>query len=125
MIVIVTGGRDKRDMAAAFAHLDRIDAERGITVVAEGGQRTREKGIPVGGADYFAFMWAVERGKAVRTFFADWTRHGKSAGPRRNRRMLAEMRPDFVINMSGGRGTADMVGAAGALGIEVIDAPID
>lgn len=127
MIVIVTGGRDKRDMAAAFTHLDRIDAERGITGIVEGGQRTHDpitKEI-IGGADYFAFRWAVSRGKFAYKQEADWKAFGRRAGPIRNELMLVRFKPQAVINMTGGRGTADMVSKAIAASVEVIDAPID
>lgn len=126
VIAIITGGRDKRDKAAAFARLDAIDAERGITVVIEGGQRTwcdKTREV-IGGADYFALQWAMSRGKHHYTVAAEWREYGKRAGPIRNQAMLDRFKPDFVVNMTGGAGTADMIAKARRAGVEVIDAPI-
>lgn len=53
---------------------------------------------------------------------ADWTKHGKSAGPIRNRVMLDE-KPDLVIayhpDLSRSKGTRDMVNEAKKRGIPV------
>lgn len=66
---------------------------------------------------------------AVRTFPADWKKHGRAAGPLRNQQMLDEGKPDLVLafhtDPSLGRGTADMVRRARKAGIpvEVIISP--
>lgn len=108
--LIVCGGRDYRDGAAIFDALDRVHARFGIACIIEGG---------ASGADRMAYNWARWRGVEVVEFLADWDAHGRSAGPRRNRQMLNEGRPNGVVAFPGGRGTADMIGAAGALGIPV------
>jgi ABC-type Fe3+-hydroxamate transport system substrate-binding protein len=52
-------------------------------------------------------------------FAADWHKHGRAAGPIRNKRMLDEGKPDLVVAFPGGRGTANMVKQAQAAGIPV------
>jgi len=74
------------------------------------------------GADAAAEQWARSSEIPILRFPADWRRHGKAAGPIRNREMLLEGRPDVVIAFPGGRGTADMVRQAEAAGVPVIRA---
>jgi hypothetical protein len=50
---------------------------------------------------------------------ADWNKHGRSAGFRRNLEM-AEMQPDVVLACPGGRGTANMVEIARSKGLRVV-----
>jgi hypothetical protein len=77
------------------------------------------------GADRMAGEWAVRRGIEVHEYPADWDQHGRAAGPRRNRLMLAEFAPGRVIafkdNFGAGRGggTEDMVAIARAAGVSV------
>lgn len=82
-----------------------------IDTIIHGGSR---------GADEGAASWGESEGCFVLKFLADWKKHGKSAGPRRNRKMLSEGKPDIVIAFPGGRGTADMVSAAIDAGVRVI-----
>lgn len=113
MILLVTGGRTYNDRAAAWAALDRAHAKRPITLVVHGG---------ASGADTLADQWAEARGIRTRRFTVskfEWQQHGRAAGPMRNGRMLAEARPDGVLALPGGRGTADMVRQARAAGVPV------
>jgi len=78
------------------------------------------------GADELARRWAARNGIPDLPFKADWYPQGfgrldKSAGPCRNQRMIDEGKPDRVIAMPGGRGTADMISRARAAGIEVVE----
>jgi hypothetical protein len=54
---------------------------------------------------------------------ADWSMHGKGAGPIRNQRMLDEGKPDVVFaftdDLEASRGTADMVRRAKSAGLPV------
>lgn len=111
MRVIVCGGRDYPSPAHIFAALDDIAAERGITEIMQGGAT---------GVDQFARDWAAYRGVKRWVCKADWTKHGKAAGPIRNQRML-EWAPDALIAFPGGKGTADMISRAKAAGVEVIE----
>lgn len=110
MRILVCGGRDYTDEAAAWRALDKLHAERGVTVIIEGGAL---------GVDRFARNWAVAHGVDTRTFYADWDKYGKRAGPLRNARMIDEGRPDGVVAFLGGRGTADMIRQATTAGIKV------
>jgi hypothetical protein len=109
MRVLVCGGRDYNDLPALNAELDAIHAEFNITELIHGAAR---------GADSLAASWAKSRGIPTRAFPADWNRHGKAAGFRRNEAMLREM-PDAVIAFPGGKGTAHMVMLAANAGVRV------
>ena len=121
-----TQAAEERQLLAAT--LDAYRAEHGIACLIHGA---------ASGADGHAAGWASERGVPVAAFPADWgdlshpeariktaggRRYDANAGPRRNARMLAEGRPDVVISFRGGRGTADMIGRAEAVGVPVIRA---
>lgn len=109
--IIVCGGRNYRDRRRAFEALDWVHARRGISEVIHGA---------ASGADSLAAEWARERGIAATACPADWARYGKSAGPKRNREMLA-LKPDGVVAFPGGKGTYDMKTAAAAAGIHVYE----
>lgn len=73
------------------------------------------------GADSVAARWAERHDVPALAFPAKWKKHGKSAGPLRNAKMLAEGRPDIVIAFPGGRGTEDMKSKARAAGVQVVE----
>lgn len=81
------------------------------------------------GADTDSRHVARRSGLPVVTFPADWTRHGKAAGPIRNSAMLAGQHPTqgqleppaMVVAFPGGVGTADMVAKAHRAGLPVLD----
>lgn len=60
-----------------------------------------------------------------RAYPANWSLHGRAAGPIRNERMLLEEQPDFVIyfhrNIDRSRGTRDCINQARRLGYIVFD----
>ena len=74
------------------------------------------------GADKMAAKVALQCSYKVQEFIADWGKHGKAAGPIRNRQMLDE-KPDLVIafhsDLSKSKGTADTVREARKRGIPV------
>jgi hypothetical protein len=107
MRVLVCGGRHYSDALGVFRVLDALP-DGPLTII--------NGGAP--GADALARRWAERSHVEVRTFPADWS-VGRSAGPRRNQRMIDEGMPDLVIAFPGGRGTADMVRRARAAGIRV------
>jgi predicted Rossmann-fold nucleotide-binding protein len=76
------------------------------------------------GADEGANDWAKSENIPVIACRADWKKHGKAAGPIRNREMIRLHQPDYVVALPGGRGTADMINAAEAAGIPVIHAKV-
>ncbi len=70
--------------------------------------------------EWFAAAWWVD----VRPFHADWTKHGQSAGPIRNRAMAehaAEVPDSACVLFHGGRGTASMAEEANRAGLTVHD----
>lgn len=112
MKVLVCGGRDFNDAMTLGSWLGGIHKNNGpITLLIEGGAR---------GADFMAKEFAKWMGIPVKTFEADWNRHGKRAGPLRNKQMLEEGKPDLVVAFEGGKGTANMVEQAKAAGVKVL-----
>lgn len=111
MRLLVCGGRKYRDRQRMFQILDQINNDGvHVSVVIEG---------EADGADLLSALWASARGIAIEPYPADWVQHGLSAGPRRNRQMLIEGKPDLVVAFPGGSGTADMVAQARKAGVRV------
>jgi len=114
MRILVCGGRDFTDEGWILRALEGIEEifDRDITTVIEGG---------ASGADRAGRHWAELQGRLVETFEADWEQHGRSAGPIRNKLMLIEGKPDLVLAMPGGAGTANMIKMARAADIPIIE----
>ena len=108
METIIAGGRDYRFTEKDIAFLDSIAPQ--ITEVVSGGAH---------GADSCGEAWAKSKGIPIKVFKADWIRHGKAAGPRRNSEMAAYA--DAAVLFSGGRGTADMATKAMNFSLTVYD----
>lgn len=112
MKVLVCGGRDFSNRAFMWIELDRLHAKHLFTALIQGGAR---------GADALASEWAAARPGIQRYVCkADWDKHGKAAGPMRNKRML-EWKPDLVVAFEGGRGTLNMVTQARDAGVPVVE----
>lgn len=73
------------------------------------------------GADSIAGLVAKELNFRVEEYPADWENHGRSAGPRRNMKMLKEGRPNLVIafhkNIEKSKGTKHMLKISKKAGI--------
>ena len=112
MRVIVAGGRDYLFTPWDGRFLDSL----GVTLVIEGGCT---------GADDSARQWAGLNGVRRIRIKADWARHGRAAGPMRNRQMaefLSGMDGDkAVVLFPGGRGTESMRREAERAGLRVIE----
>jgi hypothetical protein len=91
-----------------FSVLDGVHRRCPITLIIEGGAGSGF-GQDARGADRFAREWAITRRVPYQTFHAQWSLHGRAAGPLRNERMLREGRPDAAVAFVGGNGTLDMV----------------
>lgn len=97
MKVLVTGWRDWPDdvngraiIRAVLGHLSSRHHGEPLFLI-HGGAR---------GADLIAAEIGADLGYQVRSYPAEWAKHGKSAGPRRNQRMLVEEhRPDEPIDL--------------------------
>lgn len=116
-IVIVTGGRAYANVQAVFDALAILSPDS----VWHGGCPT--------GADAFADAWATNVGKPAWRWFPDWNKHGRAAGPVRNREMCeggAACRDAEgpsrvqVVWFPGGRGTASCLGYAREFGLEIL-----
>jgi len=106
-IILVCGGRDYANKRRVYEVLDGWEVE----LLIHGG---------AAGADSLAAAWAAEREVNCLRVPAKWKKHGKRAGPLRNREM-AGMKPDVIIAFRGGRGTSDMVKAGQEAGLIVIE----
>ena len=111
---LICGGRDFTDRAV-------FDDAMGDLLGVKGCPRKIVHGA-ARGADALAAEWGVRHALAVAFIAADWTSHGKAAGPIRNQRMLDEHKPNLVIAFPGGRGTSDMVSRAKKERVEIIEA---
>ena len=81
MKAIIAGTRTWKDIFAIRMLLNEVQEELGpITEIVSGG---------ASGADEIGEMLAKEKDIPVRRFPADWDKHGKAAGPIRNREMAA------------------------------------
>ncbi|MBB2962906.1 SLOG family protein [Methylobacterium sp. R2-1] len=113
--VLVCGGRDFTDKGAIVRALAPY---KPVPWNAVSEHIVIHGGCPTG-ADKLADEWCAVYGVRKRVYLADWSKHGRAAGPIRNQRMIDEGRPDLVLAFPGGRGTTDMVRRASAAGIEV------
>jgi hypothetical protein len=117
--LLVCGSRTWTDDVLLARSVEQLVAEYGQdragVVLIEGDAR---------GADRLAGALAKARGWQLEVYPADWQRHGRAAGPRRNARMLRQGRPERVIafcdDLTGSRGTADMVRRAHSAGLPVL-----
>lgn len=116
MRVIVCGSRDFDDDELLSSELARIydspERSDGRLVIVHGAAR---------GADTLAGRWArLVPGATEEPHPADWAEHGKSAGPRRNRKM-AELGADLCLAFWDGEstGTLHMIQTATKAGIPV------
>jgi hypothetical protein len=118
--ILVCGGRDGQPPGTVFKALDAYDLRHSITHLVTGSLRTtRAQGRLYISTDAEAFAWALERELPASVVPAQWSLYGRSAGPRRNRRMLELFPIRGVLAFPGGRGTYDMVEASILMGIPV------
>lgn len=97
---IIAGGRNFYLRPEHRAYLDTLNAELSIAEVVCGG---------ASGADEDGARWGMANHIVVTKFPADWVKHGRAAGPKRNQLMAAHAAPCGVcILFPGGRGTASM-----------------
>jgi hypothetical protein len=108
MIVIIAGGRDYTD----YDHVVTCVKDSGfeITEIVSGGAT---------GADALGERYAKEHGIKLRRMPAEWKKHGKAAGPIRNREM-AEVADGLIAFWDGeSRGTKNMIEEAEKRGLKV------
>ena len=107
--VIIAGGRDHIPTMAEDAACAMIFNHNDITEIVEGG---------ASGVDSWARDLARKLGIKCITFSADWAKHGRAAGPLRNRAMANYA--DAVILLAGGKGTDSMRREAMQAGIKTL-----
>lgn len=101
----------KWEQSALCVALDILHVDHGIEEVIHGAAE---------GADAIAGIWARRMAIKETPFPANWKAYGRSAGPRRNQRMLDEGKPDLILATPGGAGTADMMARAERAAIKVM-----
>ena len=111
-VVLVCGGRAYTRRTWLFEVLDGLHAEDPIGLLAHGGAT---------GADSLAADWARDRKVPATAFKADWDGQGRSAGPKRNQRMLEQAQPAVVVAFPGGAGTEDMLRRARKAHVPVME----
>ena len=114
MRVLVCGSRHLKDYKVLKETLDELMPLPGFLdyFIISGGAR---------GADSMAEDYAIEEDIPYQIFRANWEKHGKAAGPIRNKQMLDEGKPDLVVAFMApdSRGTKNMVEQATKAGIEI------
>jgi hypothetical protein len=116
MRLLVFGSRNFDDKETLEFLLNEFSKKENIEVVIEG---------EAPGADTMARQWAKSRRIPVLPFPADWKKHGKAAGPIRNKQMIDEGNPDCVYgfikgSLSRSRGSKNMVEQARRANLRVI-----
>lgn len=113
MRLLICGSRDWTNKQLIKKELIELLETTKIEVIIHGGCR---------GADLLAGEVAKELNIPVEEYLADWKKHGKSAGPKRNQQMLDEGKPTFVLafhdDIDESKGTKDMVLRAKKAGIK-------
>jgi len=115
--VAFTGGRAWRDESSVRAVVDRLDPASALVLVGD---------CPTG-LDALVRRLASARQLNVRVYEADWRREGRSAGPKRNERMLRD-RPSVLyafLDDTGPHPNAGTLGCmrlAARLGVRVVTA---
>ena len=108
MKVIIAGGRDFTNYALVETAVKVSGFE--ITQVVSG----KAKGV-----DTLGEVWALANNVPVEAFPADWSQHGRSAGPIRNREM-AEYADALIAIWNGeSKGTANMIQQARSKKLDV------
>ncbi len=100
---LICGSRNYKSRGCLTIHLDNFRLTHNITKIIQGGQT---------GADTLADEWATKNNIFSKSYNADWTTYGKAAGPIRNRQMIREGKPNFIIAFPGGTGTQNMIAQA-------------
>lgn len=108
MKTIIAGSRE----GVTLRHVEDAVASCGwrITSVVSGGCR---------GADKIGEFYAEVHGIPVQLFPADWSKHGRMAGPIRNRQMAENAEALIAVWDGKSRGTQHMIKTANQKGLKV------
>jgi hypothetical protein len=120
--IIICGGRNYADIENAErvvteytnSHFGEYEEIEIVSGACDRGTLTytREDGTKVYGADGLGERIAAWNNWKVKPFPADWKKHGKAAGPIRNREMGAYATHCIAFHDGISRGTADMIKVA-------------
>ena len=108
MKTIVAGGRDFRDYALLIKELNKLEK---IKEIVSGTAR---------GADKLGERYAINNNIPVKQFPANWDKHGKSAGYKRNEKMAKYAKRLVAFWDGKSRGTKHMIDIARKQGLKVI-----
>lgn len=113
-VIVITGGRDWKDKAFVWRHMDEQRAKLGFRAVVNGRAKI--------GVDKFVHEWCKARGVEERPYPvlpSEWDELGDAAGVLRNQKMIDE-EPDIehALIFPGGSGTMDMARRCRKAGIE-------
>ena len=100
MKTIIAGSRSITDFSIVEEVVEKSGWKNKITEVVSGCAR---------GVDKLGEMWARNHGIPVKRFPADWDKHGRSAGYRRNIDMAKYGDALVAVWRSNSKGTANMV----------------
>ena len=101
MKLLVAGARDKFLSDDGYKYLDELHNKYHFDLLVNG---------CAAGIDSCAQSWAYDNRIMIAEFPARWEEYGRSAGPRRNREMIACLsKGDIVVVFSGGRGTLNLL----------------
>lgn len=104
--LIIAGGRDFKDYELLKREADKITHDEVVSGCARGADRLGER-------------YATERRKKLRQFPANWTKHGRAAGPVRNWEMAHNAEKLLAFWDGKSRGTAHMIDTARKQGLKV------
>jgi hypothetical protein len=93
--LIIAGGRNYRLTKDDFDFLNKLIPR--VKEVVSGGFR---------GVDLCGESWASQNGIPIKRFYPEWGKHGRAAGPIRNRKMAEYA--DAGVLFPGGNGTNSM-----------------
>ena len=117
--VVVCAGRGYARADRMFEVLGEYHAKHGISMLGHGACCTTHGTLR--GGDGLAELWAIVNQVPYVGWPAQWDKHGRAAGPRRNADLLEWFRPDVCIAFPGGNGTAGCVAECRRRGIEVVE----
>ena len=103
MRVIVAGSRHCDDYAFVSNWLTVLLGHHGSLTIISGGAN---------GVDEMGERWAKTKGLDLEIYRAEWDKHGKAAGPIRNRAMAENADMLIAFPASDSRGTKNMIATA-------------
>jgi hypothetical protein len=110
MKIVVCGSRTIEDAPYIKACLDKSKFRPSMTGIITGG---------AGGVDTIAYWWARFNGLPCSVYRAQWSTHGRAAGPIRNHKMAIECDGVIAIWDGKSRGTDNMISQAEKAGKSV------